>query len=744
LKKLITLLFLFAFAGLTTLLPSVLLPSVRADSAQGLTWTNENTVNFTAQSPGGPYTTPGNTSVDAVGASLIDVSGNNWGRYSVTGPGTILYCPDNNPGASYGQNGLLLRPAGVSSLNQRVIVKNYMNAANALCVINLRVNVLANQSYSLIFRQTNATGVVWNNYPTNYLVPIAGLPTGTYSASIPVGDYYITDASVVSSGGASTIAVTVTDTGTNPAASTGTVIYTATSSPDTTSFLQGVGQAGLGGNQSAFYVLTMQTLNSGTAVPPVLTAGLPVLVSAAPAVGVIGSSGASGGTGPYTAALYRSATPLFTPPAGVLVGTQSGLASGVSPANITDTGGAGIQWYKWLFTDAASATYVGSALPVSYPDRTLAALILGDSRAQGAAGDVTFLQWATAATASSGGTGYTSPPPITVTNPSGFTGRTAVFQSLLDGAGHVLGAYPTDRGYGYTNIVGGPTLTVGAGGGGSGATFAAPASNTSNNGGGNVLVAEQILRSLGGSYHSVTLWDGAVNGTFSASFVPGNQYLTLALAQAGPASQTPWVVYALGVNDAGSLVPRATFKANALATCQSLVSGGRKVLLVPPFFAIGRTDTQNDLRLQYQQALVEIAATDPQHIIVGKVTEDPAYTAAPALLMGDGLHSNDIGHAVSGGILADGLANAFGLSSAAVLPLTLTATAGVNSEVLTWTPDNGATNGYEVDWKPSSVLPVAGQVKSVVAIVGTGVLTWTDTSTYRLSQNGRYNIVGLH
>ena len=77
-------------------------------------------------------------------------------------------------------------------------------------------------------------------------------------------------------------------------------------------------------------------------------------------------------------------------------------------------------------------------------------------------------------------------------------------------------------------------------------------------------------------------------------------------------------------------------------------------------------------------------------------------------------------------------------------PLTLTATAGVNSEVLTWTPDSGATNGYEVDWKPTSVLPVAGQVKSVVAIVGTGVLTWTDTSAYRLSQNGRYNIVGLH
>ena len=76
--------------------------------------------------------------------------------------------------------------------------------------------------------------------------------------------------------------------------------------------------------------------------------------------------------------------------------------------------------------------------------------------------------------------------------------------------------------------------------------------------------------------------------------------------------------------------------------------------------------------------------------------------------------------------------------------VTCTITQGVNSEVLTWTADSGATNGYEVDWKPSSVLPVAGQVKSVVAIVGTGVLTWTDTSAYRLSQNGRYNIVGLH
>jgi len=81
---------------------------------------------------------------------------------------------------------------------------------------------------------------------------------------------------------------------------------------------------------------------------------------------------------------------------------------------------------------------------------------------------------------------------------------------------------------------------------------------------------------------------------------------------------------------------------------------------------------------------------------------------------------------------------------ASAAPLTLTATAGVNSEVLTWTADSGATNGYEVDWKPSSVLPVAGQVKSIVAIVGPGVLTWTDTSAYRLAQSGRYNVVGLH
>jgi len=129
------------------------------------------------------------------------------------------------------------------------------------------------------------------------------------------------------------------------------------------------------------------------------------------------------------------------------------------------------------------------------------------------------------------------------------------------------------------------------------------------------------------------------------------------------------------------------------------------------------------------------------------IASDPRFAdeTNQAVRSSDNGHFNDAGYAIlAGQAQAAVYQAASGGTSLSTAPLTLTATAGVNSEVLTWTPDSGATNGYEVDWKPTSVLPVAGQVKSIVAIVGAGVLTWTDTSSYRLSQNGRYNIVGLH
>ena len=119
-------------------------------------------------------------------------------------------------------------------------------------------------------------------------------------------------------------------------------------------------------------------------------------------------------------------------------------------------------------------------------------------------------------------------------------------------------------------------------------------------------------------------------------------------------------------------------------------------------------------------------------------------SGAAGFASGDNLHPLTTYAAISASAYASETLLQTATSTTSAAPLTLTLTTGANNRVLTWTADSGAINGYEVDWKPSSVLPVAGQVKAIIAILGTGVLTWTDTDASRLSQSGRYNIVGLH
>ena len=711
--------------------------AVQTDSSQGLTWTSVHSTTFTSLANTSVNTTPGSTT--GAGGYWIDELGNNWNISA-----GALGSTSSRAGQNLGDAGALDQPASATALNQRIIVKAQMSAGLNL-YSGLRIQNAAHQLYSIGCNNSSASNYYFNNYQGGGSPSVVGL-SGAYTAAIPVGDYFLVDESAVSSAGgtATTLALTVTDLGTSIAATTGTIVFASTAGADTSAGVQSPGQIGVMGTQSLNLIVSLQTFNNGSPVPPALSAGAVTVSPVAVSTATLASAAATGGTAPYSYALYRSPTPLFTPGAGgTLVASQSGVAAGSVPAAITDTYTPGKYWYKWLVTDSVSVTASSSSASAIIADRSLRALVIGDSKIAGDTGNTLWQQRAALPNLVSGGSGYTTAS-ISVANPSGFAGRSATFGVLLDGAGHVSGAYPIDPGTGYIAAVGGPTISVV--GNGTGATFApGQVAIPTQAGGGVVIAAEQMLSGWGGGYHLISLVNGGIDGAISATFSSGRFPLAEALAAAGPPSQCPVIMSDVGINDSGS-VAVAAFKSSELARAQYLVGLGYLCVLNLPYGASGLSDTQNDALIGYRTALQQIAATDPVHIKIGVTQADAMGAAAPGvfyLAIGD-LHPSVQGMAQQGANIAQALAPLLGLSVSVVAPLTLTVTAGVNSEVLTWTADSGATNGYEVDWKPSSVLPVAGQVKSIVAIVGPGVLTWTDTSAYRLAQSGRYNVVGLH
>ena len=732
--------FLTTFALFCGLFCGLTFAASAQDSSQGLTWTAVHTTTYTGQPNAAASATPGNTTGGGNDGWWTDENGANWNV-----SGGLLGSTGVRQGQGLGDSGALDQAGSQTALNQRIKIKA-LYSSGLVINIALRNNPSSHQLYMIGASGAAASNYYFSNYQGGFALSVSGI-NGSYTSAIPAGDYYLLDASAVSNTGgtSTTLSITVTDLGTNIASTTGTVVYTRTSVADSSAGVQAQNQIGVTGTSSLNAIVSLQTLNNGTPVAPALSAGTIALFGTVPLSATVTTTAATGGTAPYTYALYRSLTPLFTPgPSGTLAGSQSAVAAGTAPAAITDTTTTGKWWYRWLVTDSASATASTPATAVIIPDRIIRALVIGDSKIQGDYGGTVWMQYATLPFLNTGGTGYTTAA-ITVTNPSGFTGRSAAFTALLDGSGHVTGAYPTDRGTGYTASVGGPTLTVT--GNGTGAAFAAGGLTVNTGaGGGVVLAAEQMLAGWGGGYHQATIVNGGLDGARSASFVQSSYLLAEALAAAGPPSACPVIMSDVGVNDAGGAVPIATYKASELARTQYLVGLGYICVLNLPYGATSLTDTQNDAMIGYRAALQQIAATDPAHIKIGVTNSDLMAAALPSAFyasIGD-LHPSSTGIAQQGANIAQALAPLLGLSATATAPLTLTVTAGVNSQVLTWTADAGAVNGYEIDWKPSSALPLAGQVKSITAIVAAGVVTWTDTSAYRLSQSGRYNVVSLH
>ena len=260
-RKLLTLLpFLLALL-LAGLMPA---SAQQTDSSQGLTWTTERAVNFTTQAQVGTNATAGNTTPDA-GGGLIDDLGANWNRYADTTTGNVVLLtnPNARPGIAYSGDGYLMRPSGVSAVNQRVIVKGFIYSTGAFgATIALRLNPAAKQLYSFRVNNSGASVVTYNNSAT--FTTIGAMSAGFTLAQ---GHYFLADASAVSNGAATatTLALTITDLGTSITNTTGTVVYAATSAPDSTSYLQAGGQCGLAGNNTTA-LASFQTLNAAANV----------------------------------------------------------------------------------------------------------------------------------------------------------------------------------------------------------------------------------------------------------------------------------------------------------------------------------------------------------------------------------------------------------------------------------------------------------------------------------------------
>lgn len=287
--------------------------------------------------------------------------------------------------------GQLVKATG-TTLNQRVVVYFIANTTAGNTDVVMRYNRTSRTGTGsssvgmldyLAEENAGAAAGLLEGFSVNSVTATVIAPTTSPMPAIVPGHLYASDAAAVTAAASTILYEKFYDLGpvdqvTTTSLSGLTPIASYTSNTDTTTGLTTAGQIGISSiNGTRSYVVELDTFTA----TGVSTVGMSVVdASSAGASISLSWASASGGTAPYTYAVYRSTASAFTTGAGNVLTTGLAALTYTDTPPVTGT----VYYYKVIVTDAVPNTSTGNQVSgVAASGLAYKVAFFGDSRVAG-------------------------------------------------------------------------------------------------------------------------------------------------------------------------------------------------------------------------------------------------------------------------------------------------------------------------------------------------------------------------